>query len=455
MKYDAIVIGAGLSGLSAGIRLSHFDKKVIILESHNIPGGMNSYYTRGGRSIDVGLHAMTNFCLPNTRNAPLTKLLRQLRIKYSDLQLAEQRYSEIQFPGKTIKFTNNIETLRQNISAQFPEELAGFDKLRQEITSFTATALDNKPESALNKISQFINNRKLIDMLLCPIMFYGNAMENDMDWNDFAVLWESTFESGLSRPELGMKNLLNLLEQKYLKNQGELRYNCRATNIIREDSGDLAVTLSTGETLYADKVFSSARLVETYDLCGIDRSADLGKICYGELVVYLDTPPAKLGCEQSIIFFSQEENFTYKAATEKIDLSSGVICIPNNFNYTAELPEGCVRLSFKAGYSAWENLTKEQYRQSKKQAESELIDFLQRYMPAIREHITFTDMFTPLTITRYTGHKGGSIYGSATKVRDGRLDIDGVYLIGTDQGFLGIVGALLSGISIVNSYGLK
>ena len=46
MKYDAIVIGAGMSGLAAGIRLAMFDKKVLILEKHSIPGGLNSYYQR-------------------------------------------------------------------------------------------------------------------------------------------------------------------------------------------------------------------------------------------------------------------------------------------------------------------------------------------------------------------------------------------------------------------------
>jgi phytoene dehydrogenase-like protein len=33
MKYDVIVIGSGLSGLAAGIRLAMFDKKVLIIET--------------------------------------------------------------------------------------------------------------------------------------------------------------------------------------------------------------------------------------------------------------------------------------------------------------------------------------------------------------------------------------------------------------------------------------
>ena len=59
-KYDTIIIGAGMSGLAAGIRLAMYDKNVLILEKHSISGGLNSYYARGKRKFDVGLHAMTN-----------------------------------------------------------------------------------------------------------------------------------------------------------------------------------------------------------------------------------------------------------------------------------------------------------------------------------------------------------------------------------------------------------
>ncbi len=55
--YDAIIIGAGMSGLAAGIRLAHFGKRVCILERHSAIGGLNSFYRQRGRTYDVGLHA--------------------------------------------------------------------------------------------------------------------------------------------------------------------------------------------------------------------------------------------------------------------------------------------------------------------------------------------------------------------------------------------------------------
>jgi phytoene dehydrogenase-like protein len=66
-----------------------------------------------------------------------------------------------------------------------------------------------------------------------------------------------------------------------------------------------------------------------------------------------------------------------------------------------------------------------------------------------------TDMFTPRTITKFTGHIGGAIYGAPVKHRQGRTPLENVYLCGTDQGFLGIIGAMLSGISMANFHILQ
>ena len=38
MDYDVIIIGSGLSGLAAGIRLAQFDTRVLIVEKHTVAG---------------------------------------------------------------------------------------------------------------------------------------------------------------------------------------------------------------------------------------------------------------------------------------------------------------------------------------------------------------------------------------------------------------------------------
>jgi cation diffusion facilitator CzcD-associated flavoprotein CzcO len=67
--YDTIIIGAGMSGLAAGIRLAYYGQRVCVLERHYTIGGLNSFYRLRGRDYDVGLHAVTNFTPKGTQDA--------------------------------------------------------------------------------------------------------------------------------------------------------------------------------------------------------------------------------------------------------------------------------------------------------------------------------------------------------------------------------------------------
>src|SRR5476651_2341009 len=132
--YDVAIIGAGMSGLAAGIRLAHFGKKVCIFERHNAPGGLNSFYSIAGRKYDVGLHAVTNYVKPGVKGTPLGTLLRQLRISREELVLCEQRQSRIAFGprGETsLRFTNDFSVLEAEVARAFPAQVDGFRRLAQ------------------------------------------------------------------------------------------------------------------------------------------------------------------------------------------------------------------------------------------------------------------------------------------------------------------------------------
>src|SRR6478609_2740106 len=118
--YDAIIIGAGLSGLAAGIRLAHYEKRVCILERHTTIGGLNSFYRLGGRNYDVGLHAVTNFTPKGAKRGPLARLLRQLRLAWDDMSLSPQVGSRISFPDVTLDFNNDFALLESEIARKFP-----------------------------------------------------------------------------------------------------------------------------------------------------------------------------------------------------------------------------------------------------------------------------------------------------------------------------------------------
>ncbi|MCH8852108.1 MAG: NAD(P)-binding protein, partial [Planctomycetes bacterium] len=141
MVYDVVIIGSGLSGLAAGIRLALFDKKVLIVEKHVEIGGLNSFYRRKSRIFDVGLHAMTNFTPKGVRSSPLGKLLKQLRFRHEEFRLCQQHMSEIRFPDKSLRFTNEFAFFEQEVAEQFPAQIDRFRKLLQHVKEFDELAL--------------------------------------------------------------------------------------------------------------------------------------------------------------------------------------------------------------------------------------------------------------------------------------------------------------------------
>ncbi len=76
-------------------------------------------------------------------------------------------------------------------------------------------------------------------------------------------------------------------------------------------------------------------------------------------------------------------------------------------------------------------------------------------MPDFRRAVTDTDMFTPTTIRRFTGHDNGAVYGAPDKQTDGTTHLKNLYICGTDQGWVGIIGTIISGIMIANRYALR
>lgn len=454
MAYDVIIIGAGMSGLAAGIRLAYYEKKVCILESHYRPGGLNSFYNLEGRKFDVGLHAMTNYVNKGTKNTPLTKLLKQLKLKHEDFDLCQQVSSSISFPDCILEFSNDFGVLEGEIAEKFPAQKDNFKRLCEHISSFDELNLDSKPISAREVVSSFITDQYLIEMLLCPLSYYGSAKENDMDFDQFVIMFKSIFYEGFARPYAGVRPIINALIKKYKECGGELRLKTGVKSINTQSGKVCSVTLDSGEVLETKKIISSAGYVETMRMAGEEiPEVRIGKLSFVEIIYILDCEPVDLGIGNTIVFYNDTEKFCYRKPDDMVDLSSGVICCPNNFQFPDKLPEGIIRTTHIANFDLWYN--SDDYYGQKKLWQERSLKKICSIVPDFSSHIIFTDMFTPKTIKKFTGHLGGAVYGSPEKIKNGITPIENLFICGTDQGFMGIVGAALSGISMANLHALR
>jgi phytoene dehydrogenase-like protein len=464
--YDVAIIGAGLSALAAGVRLAHFGKKVCLFERHNVVGGLNSFYSVGGRKYDVGLHAMTNFVPREVRGTALGKLLRQLRIERDALDLCPQLGSAVRFPGRELRFTNDATVLETEIAREFPAQIDGYRRFLAELRAFDDAALVAPGFTAREMVRRHITDPVLEDMLLCPLFYYGSATPRDMDALQFVIMFKAVYLEGFARPFEGIRVLTRLLTERLRENGGERRMKCGVRRLRTGTGRVTALELDNGEVATADWVLSSAGADETRLLCGEDAagtttpppSRDDGRLGFVETINVLDRQPREFGWGETIVFFNDSERFEFANPADAVDPRSGVICVPNNFDFGGRtMAEGCLRVTCLASHSAWAAMPEAEYRAAKRRWFAAAVASAQRFLapipPGALEAATVAkDMFTPLTVQRYTGHLRGAIYGAPHKIRDGRTPYANLILIGTDQGYLGITGSMLSGIMMANQH---
>jgi len=457
--YDTIIIGAGMSGLAAGIRLAYFEQRVCILERHYTIGGLNSFYRLRGRDYDVGLHALTNITPKGTKTGPLARLLRQLRLKWDDFAISPQIGSEIAFPHARLRFDNEAETLRAEVARAFPKQIDNFDRLAREIVEYDDLSETHANLSAREVVGSIITEPLLVEMLFCPLMYYGSAREHDMDWGQFSIMFRSIFLEGLGRPHAGVRLILKHLVRKFRGLGGELKLRAGVKQLAVDGDRVTRVVLENDEVLEARNVISSAGWCETMRLCDdghpVVSSRAPGQLTFCETIATLNAQPRDLGHDRTITFFNDHDQFSWQKPEELCDVRSGVICSPNNFAYNEPLDDGTIRITALANFDRWRELDDEAYKLEKLRWYDRITESAVRFIPDYRSRVIDTDMFTPTTVVRFTGHDNGAVYGAPDKQLDGTTHLKNLFICGTDQGFVGIIGSITSGIAMANLHCLR
>ena len=283
-----------------------------------------------------------------------------------------------------------------------------------------------------------------------------------MDWGQFCIMFRSVFLEGFARPFAGVRVILKNLVRKFRALGGELRLRAGVSRIKVEDGRAVGLVLDNGEELQAKRFLSSAGMVETLRLCDDiveDVAPRAGRLSFTETVSVLDRQPQQIDFDRTIVFYNDSEKFHWQKPEDDLcDVRTGVICSPNNYAYDASdgmLPDGVIRITSLANFDRWQTLDDDAYRLAKLRWYDRTIASAVRFMPDFRRYVIDHDMFTPRTIRRFTWHDNGAVYGAPEKQLDGTTHLKNLFISGTDQGFVGIVGSIVSGISMANMHLLK
>jgi all-trans-retinol 13,14-reductase len=451
-KFDAVIIGSGLGGLSCAAAFARQGFKPIVLEKHDKPGGYATTFMRpGGYSFDVSLHSTSvgernglhNLIpgFPEISDVEFILHPNLYRVVYPDY--------DIRVPQKNL--TGYIELLIKH----FPDEQTGIKGLVEDMQGLS------------KDIGRYSSAKGQIDMSNFPQTFPYLFKCSDKTWGEmmdarikntklravFSTLWGyyglppsqlsayyyalptiGYLEQGGYYPKGKSQNLSNSLVKFIEERGGKVLLNTKVSEILTKDHSAYGVKSDDGREFLGKVVVSNANAYDTiHTMLKEDDTLKeyIGKmnqfrVSLSSFQVFLGLKQdlvGKLGLSDTEIFYETgyDPEHSYMSALQaNVEQSGYGVTLYDNI-YKGYSPENknTITIMVLQGYDHWKGFEsdyfkgkKEAYRAEKEKIANLLIQKAEKtLLPGLSEAIEVKEIGTPLTNLRYTGNYRGAIYG--------------------------------------------
>ena len=443
--FEAVVIGAGLGGISAAASLAKAGKKVLLLEKHNVPGGYASSFTRGRYEFEVALHALSG--LGNQDNqGPIWKLLNANDVaKKVDFLYIPELFKGY-YPDFELTLPIGRENYEDALCRQFPKEKAGLTKFVDIMWDFADQALK------ANRIGMkaVMEDPKPFSTLMT---YYGKTLEqvlNPMvkDEKARAVLGQTWGYYCLPPSKLSflihclglvsyvrfgiahIRGTSQALSQGFVdvveENGGKVWLNNGAKRILTSRGRVSGVVTEDGTEVSTNYIVCNANpLSVALQLLGRDKVPQwylnrLGAWTSGgsTINIYLgvdcDTKKLGLNVHENFVNLSYDLEQQYARVIGSVDFEpDGIAMTSYSVADKTVAPPGTtsVVVTSIAYAEPWMRLKPSEYHEARSKLAAKMIKLAEKAAPDLGKHIEVVEVATPLTNMRYTGNPGGSIIG--------------------------------------------
>lgn len=496
-RYDAIIIGSGVGGLSAAAVLAEYGRRVLVLERHFQLGGLTHTFQRKSWHWDVGLVYVGDM-EPGNKFFHAYRYLTGNRCPWNQLPHVYDHYC---FPDFQVDVPSSPGEHEEHLKSLFPEEHAAIERYFADFAIFRKyveylflpRALPRPVSYVLKPLLQR-PFRKIPDQTLEGYLRQLGCSEKlsaaiAAPWGDYGMVpaeaslyqhWMAVggFCLGARYPKGSPKVIARGFGQFIEERGGTLRAKAGVRSILLDPSGKRAegVELESGELLRAKVVISAIGARATFTkllpeehvppnmktlLTDYENSISSVSVYAG-----LNDDPSQIpGIDGSNYWFYSSTSFprkkadvTIKSNADGLSLDTVLLSFPSLKDGEAEAHtlEATAFVSSDF-FSKWEGTQfgnrPDHYRAMKAQLGEALLRPVLKRFPQLEKMIAYTEVSTPLTSQHYTGHPQGAAYGLASppkRYTDDRLRpqtaIKGLLLAGVDVGSPGIQGALTGGL---------
>lgn len=427
-----IIVGAGLSGLTAGIyaRQSGFD--VTIFESHSIPGGASTSWRRKGYYFEGGLHWLTGSS-PKTQ---LNQLWREVHALDDSVAVYNRDpFFTYEMDGKKACLYRDTDTLMRNWIELSPEDekeirtlckdvkklskmqmpLMDLPKLKAKYPAKSPLSMMLPMLSALSRMKYYQNlsATELGDKFKNPLI--QNLLKNIIveNYSASGVLFTiATLASGDGGyPSGGSLAMAGRMAAYFEQLGGTIQYKTRVEKVAVQDG------VATGVVVAGEQIPADAVIVTRDTLSAIDSLFDEPIMEPWAVKMRAETVPmlsvfVGLGVEADLSGLPESATFPLKEKFTVGNLTFETFGFNNYAGFTGYAPEGCTAVTtvlIGDSYDFWKQCRENGTYEAEKQkvAERVIRVFEQKY-PAFAGKVAVWDVATPLTYERYLGSYKGS-----------------------------------------------
>ena len=441
-KYDVIIIGGGLGGLTTAAMLSKEGLGVCVLEQHSVVGGCLQSFKRNGYTLDTGMHYVGSLSDGQIMHQYFKYLgiIDSLRLR----RLDENGFDHFHFSdGSSFCHAMGYENFVNTLSACFPEEHANLKAFSDVINNvgnlispdvlrtgkISSGGFETMSISAYQEIEKYIKNDKLKKVLAGNTGLYaGDKFTTSL--YEYGMITHSNIEGAYAFVD-GSQQLADKLVEKIHSNGGDVMLNAKVSKIhLNEDQVEY-ISLDSGKTFRAKWIISSLHPSVTFSMLEnntVYKKAFFTRMSsfpntYGLFTTYLLIKPDTLKyVNQNHYLFNNPDVWATDGDYHGFNIPSTLLCMqPNSTSEYAKVVTLLTPMPYSV-YEKWDNTTlgkrDESYREFKEKFSEAVIDFVCQFYPHLKGSFDKKYTASPLTYRDYTGTPFGSAYGIVKDCRN-------------------------------------
>ncbi len=495
-RFDAIVIGSGIGGLTVAAMLSrHGKKRVLVLERHYRIGGYTHTFTRPGYEWDVGVHYVGQVGERGALRSVFDKLS-DGRIRWAPLpdvydrvELGSRGYDFVAGTGRFIEAMGQAFPGERDAIAKYVDLVKSTARKSSRVmmtrglpsvVSAVATPLARRGFSELadrttrEVLLELTKNEELIAVLTGQYGDYGLPPSRS-SFAMHASLVSHYFGGGFY-PVGGASVIAQGIAPLIEEHGGHLATNAEVASVIVEGGVAVGVRLVDGAELRAPVVISDAGVANTFGrlvpeahrpapwvkaLAGVPPS-----VSYLCLYLGFKATDAELGLTGTNLWLYPDERHDENVARFEADPDAPLPMVYLSFP-SAKDPDFARRFPGRATvdvitmakwdwFSKWQGTRWHQrgeaYEAEKAKWTARILEVLFKRLPQLKGRVDVAELSTPLTTAHFASHPRGELYGlDHTPGRyqlplHAKTPLPGLMLTGADLATCGVAGGLLGGL---------